>query len=121
MFHSITRFSLSIAIAFVFTSSIGVHFSSAYPAYLIGRKTLPGCDWDQGNTCVVKVDLPGPPEQGAEFVGEVSIDYSTATQLGDSFYIASPSNANQYYSAYGMTIVSIWYKTDGTPCPIPQQ
>lgn len=98
---------------------LAVGQASSYTTYLIGRKTLPGCDFGKGNTCAVKVDMPGPPEEGAEIVGVVDIDYSTAVSLGNNVHVALPRNPNQFAESSGIVIRSIWYTTDGTPCPIP--
>jgi len=102
------------AATFIFATAI----ASSYPAYFIGRKTLAGCDWDKGNTCCIKVDLPGPPEM-PEFRGVVEIDYSTAISLGPSLQVALPRDPLQFNEEYGVVVQAVWYTTDGSPCPVP--
>ena len=109
------RLFASVATVLLFAC---VHASS-YTTYLIGRKTLPGCDFGKGNTCAVKVDMPGPPEEGAEFVGVVDIDYSTASTVSSNVRVALPRDPLQFQQAYGIVVKAVWYTTDGSPCPIP--
>ncbi len=97
---------------------VGFESASAYVYYLIGKRSLPGCDFDAANTCVVKVEAPGP-EEPVNIVGEANIDYSTSTQVGSVLFMALPTDAQQFRSTYGFTMVTIWYTTDGSPCPIP--
>ena len=113
------RYSMRI-IATAVVMLLGFEAASAYTAYLLGRKTLPGCDFGQGNTCVVKIDLPGPPEIPESWTGEADIDYNTATEVGTNHYVAASSNPTEFLNQYDFTILAIWYKTDGTSCPIPE-
>lgn len=106
-------FMLALLLAFSAESA------SAYVAYLIGRKTLPGCAFNEGNTCVVKIELPGPPEEGAEIVGEAHINYNTTMQIRSVLFVSQPANPSQFVISLGFTMVSIWHTSDGSPCPIP--
>jgi hypothetical protein len=109
---------LFIVAAAILVATFSTTVASSYPAFFIGRKTLAGCDWDKGNTCCIKVDLPGPPEM-PEFRGVVEIDYSTAISLGPSLQVALPLDPLQFNEEYGVVVQSIWYTTDGSPCPMP--
>lgn len=103
--------------AFIFATET----ASSYPAFFVGRKTLAGCDWDKGNTCCIKVDLPGPPEipEVPELQGVVEIDYSTAVPLGPNLRVALPRDPLIFNEDFGVVVHAVWYTTDGSPCPIP--
>lgn len=117
-FPRTSRWITIVAVTIVLLcTSIAPVFS--YTAYVLGRKTLPGCSPNEGVTCVLELDLPGPPENPGIFSGEALIDYNTATQVSGVLYVAEPVNPYQFVSEFGFTINAIWYTSDGSPCPIP--
>lgn len=102
-----------------FLAVFSTEAASAYVTYLTGRMTLPGCAVNYGNTCVIKVDMPGPPEEGAEITGTADINTATTTQISSHVFVSSPANPQAFYSQGCTTILSIWHTDDNSPCPIP--
>jgi len=98
---------------------LSVAESNSYTAYKLGKWTYPGCDARYGgNTCVVTIQLPGPPEQGAPPV-LVNVDTSTITQVNGVVKVALPTDPYQLNWWNSAVITGVWFTTDGSPCPIP--
>ncbi len=92
----------------------------SYIAYVTGRKTLPGCNFGEGVSCVGKFDLPGPPETPGEVLsGTALIDTASSVQVSGTLYVAPPVDPYQFVGQNGGVLQAIWYTTDGSPCPIP--
>ena len=109
----------AIAISFAVMSSVT---ASAYVEYIVGTMTISGCDYTDpsGADCIIKIEKHGPAPEGEEITdGVVAIDNSSATQVSGVIYVALPDNPYQW-SNCNMTILSVFYTTDGSTCPIPQ-
>jgi len=109
---------LYLAIVLLLASFSDVH---AYTYYILGKWETRGCVTRiQGNTCVVKCELPGPPEEGAEpsLTNDTDIDYTTEVELpGGGVFLALPVSNTDPGLPSGSVILNVKYTKNGTPVP----
>jgi|GEM_PF-2085303 len=113
---------MRLSILMLFVTILCTLPSYSYPAYILGKQTYPGCDTrNGGNSCVIKIELPGPPAPMLPAPSVVvNIDQNTITHVSGVIYVAAPADPNQLAEwSSGAVILSVWYTSDDSPCPIP--